>query len=265
MVRICWHFLNVHVNVQMEMSSTMLSPGPSGTATEFETVIATGKYKYRIAGQAASPNSFTIRIINEDYTERWAGNYSANYIDDITQKAGCVKRISVFWRMLVNAVKSETDSVTLQILTEDEMEALSNSRIGEPDNRLYLLLTHMSEYDCFRYPLPVRVAPFTYEEYADTIKLLYEDNKNLQKALVDSDCTATIMSLETKVEEFTEMMSQLRKQKDLEIARLKRKIKQMKAKESESTLRMRRPSSGSNLSGVSDKAKRTRARSTRKM
>ena len=240
----------------------MLSQGSSTQVTEFETVIVTGKEKYRIAGQATTPNAFTIRIINEDYTERWAGNYSANYIDDITTKAGCVKRISVFWRMLVNAAKSETDSVTLQILTEDEIQTLSNSRISEPDRKLYLLLTQSSEYDCFKYPLPVRVAPFTYEEYADTIKLLYQDNKNLQKALVDSDCTDTIMSLEQKVEEFSQMMTQLRKQKDMEIATMKKKLRKAKAKLEEAN-KFRPPTSSSSRS--TEERARNRRRSVRKM
>lgn len=198
---------------------------------DFDVVIGSASGKYRIAGQAMNHDSFTLRIINEDYTKRWAGTYSANYINDITQKAGCVKKISVFWKMLVNAVKNQNPSVTLEIFTDDEMLSFSHSRVvNDHDPKLYILLTQTSDYDCFKYPLPVPFAAFTYEEYAETIKLLYEDNKNLQKSLAASDCTMTVLSLEEKLEEYTQVIEQLRKQKDLQIATLKRKVKNLKAK-----------------------------------
>ena len=198
---------------------------------DFDTVVTTNNVKYRVAGQALSQGAFALRIINENYTRRWAANYSANYIDDITQKTGCVKRISVFWKMLLDAAKGQSQSCTLQILTEDEMQELSHSRVlNDSGQKIYLLITQASEYDSFRYPLPVKEAPFTYEEYADTIKLLYEDNKNLQRSLADSDCAATLVSLEQKVEEYSEMLAQVRKQKDNEIALLKKQLKAMKAK-----------------------------------
>ena len=196
---------------------------------EVDTIVSAESGSYRVAGKLVDSDTLSIRIINENYTERWASNYSANYISDVTQKAGSFKSISEFWKMIVGAVNDGSEYLTMNILTEDDMRGLSQSGIGTgSDNKLYLLLTASLDGRRFRFPLPVRSAPFTYEEYADTIRLLYEDNRVMQSLTIQADCTQTILSLERKIKKFSVMMNQLREEKDGTIYALKRKIKRLR-------------------------------------
>ena len=191
---------------------------------EFNVVVRGRRGKYRIAGQVLSQDAFTVIAIDETYTHRWAGNFSANFIDDITQKAGCVKRINVFWRMLLSAALGESQTVTLQVLTDDEINSNSD------DGRIFIVITQQSEFDRFRYPLPLKVARFTYEEYEQTIQLLYEDNKNLKKALANSDSADQIAALEAQVGQYKQKVEDVRRHKDAKIAALKKKMQKLKAK-----------------------------------
>jgi hypothetical protein len=197
----------------------------------FEVVIPGTDGKYRFTGRSNSRDSFTLRIVNEDLTERWTSSYSAAFIDEITQKAGCAKRMNVFWRMLVNAAIGKSQTVALEILTELEIQHASHSTTTvESNERIFLLLTQSSEYDSFRYPLPVKKVPFTNAEYAETIRLLYEDNKQMHETLASSDCIPAVLVLEQKIAEYNEIVKQLRAQKDAEISALKKKVKRLKQK-----------------------------------
>jgi hypothetical protein len=200
-----------------------------GAPTTFDVVITGTDSKYRLSGRTNTRDSFTLKIVNEDFTERWTSSYSASFIDEITQKAGCAKRISVFWKMLVNAVNHDSLTVTIEILNESEIQQASRSKSNaECMDRIFLLLTQSSEYDCFRYPLPVKKVPFTREEYAETIRLLYNDNKQMHESLVSSDCVPQVLVVEQKMEEYNAIVNQMRAQKDAEIAALRKKVKALK-------------------------------------
>jgi coiled-coil domain-containing protein 61 len=199
--------------------------------SDFEVVIASPDSKYRLTGRSSNRDSFTLKIINEDFTERWTSSYSAGFIDEITHKAGCAKRITVFWKMLVKAALGESQTVTVEILTEIELQRMSGSRIsGDSGDRIFLLLTQSSEYDRFRYPLPVKKVPFTREEYAETIRILYEDNRQMHESLVSSDCIPNVLIIEQKIAEYNTIVNEIRAQKDAEIFVLKKKIKKLKQK-----------------------------------
>jgi hypothetical protein len=195
--------------------------------TEFNVVVEGTECKYRLFGRATSRGTFSIRILNEDYTQRWMGSYSATFIDEITQKAGCAKKISVFWKMVSDAATRTSRTVTLDILTEEEIQNVGRLRVtSESGHRIFLLVTQSSEYDCFRYPLPVKTVPFTCEEYAETVRRLYQHNKSLAAA----DCVSAAIAIEQKLADFRDIVARVQKQKDSEIAALRRKVKALKQK-----------------------------------
>jgi hypothetical protein len=209
----------------------MASEGADLPPTEFNAVLEAAECKYRLFGRSASHGTFSIRILNEDYTQRWMSNYSATFIDEVTQKAGCTKKISVFWRMLAEAATRMSRTVKLEIMTEAEIQNVSRLRVSsEPGDTIFLLVTQSSEYDFFRYPLPVKSVPFTCEEYAEMIRLLYQDNKRLLENLAASDCVSSAMVIEQKLTEFSDIVTLVQKQKDDEIAALRRKVKALKQK-----------------------------------
>ena len=207
----------------------MLDDAPDPDS-EFNVVIPCYRTKYRVAGHVTSQDSFTIIAINESYTQRWAGTFSANFIDAMTQKAGCGKRISVFWRMLVAAANGESQTARIEIATEEEMQRRGAADASDSDGRVYILLTQRSEYDCFKYPLPLKVTRFTYEEYAQTIEMLYEDNRRLKRELAKSDGGARIEELEQKLGDSDRELENVRKKKDTQIAKLQKKVRRLKAK-----------------------------------
>jgi hypothetical protein len=199
--------------------------------TEFDVVITGDVHRYRVGGQLLNDETFTVRIVNEDLTERWFGNYGANYIDDLTQKAGCVKRLSVFWRMLVDGAKCKSPKLTLEVLTSEEMENLSHSKFGsESDDKLFLLLTHASDYDCFRFPLPVKFVPFSTQELLQTVSELYQDNKRLQRTLAATDCMAQVISIEKKFGELQALLKETQKRSNTKILALKKQVACLKGK-----------------------------------
>lgn len=240
-----------------ESTVTIVSlPESSDVPTEFDIVNTTNDIKYRFSGRVVNHDTFSLKIINEDYTLRWAADFSANYIDDLTTKAGCIKRISVFWKMLTEIAENESQTATLEILTAAQVQEIKNAKSKNPsnivrssqnqkksykfvenfglddeNNKLYVIITQKSEYDCFKYPLSLPTVPFTYEEYAETIKLLYHDNAQLHKSLIAADCSQVVLSLENKVSEFAKMFEEMKKVKDDKIKSLKKKIKLLQTKQ----------------------------------
>lgn len=244
-------------NIESTVTITSL-PESTDVPTEFDIVNTTYDVKYRFSGRVLNHDTFSLKIINEDYTLRWAADFSANYIDDVTTKAGCIKRISVFWKMLTEIAQEESQTASLEILTAAQVQEIKDAKSKNPtrmmrarqnqnktykfaenlgledeNNKLYVIITQRSEYDCFKYPLALPTVPFTYEEYAETIKLLYHDNAQLHKSLIAADCSQVVKSLENKVTEFAEMFAEMKKAKDDKIKSLKKKIKILQSKQKE--------------------------------
>ena len=99
---------------------------------------------------------------------KWRGKFSKNYIEEITSKTGNFKRFLVFVRMLMSAIRQESDNVLIDLLTYGDLEILKARKTGrEPDPDLldpknpknnikrYLILTYVGEFDRVHYPLPL--------------------------------------------------------------------------------------------------------------
>ncbi|GMH44351.1 hypothetical protein BSKO_12285 [Bryopsis sp. KO-2023] len=109
---------------------------------------------------------------------RWKGEFSSRYVEDITAKTGNFKKYPTFTTMLLSALKGQSDSVFIDVLTYGDLEALKNRRaashqVSTPlqskiprNNKRYLILTYSAEFDRVHYPLPL-----VYEENPDPVRL----------------------------------------------------------------------------------------------
>jgi len=62
-------------------------------------------------------DSLSVEIEEKDTGNIWKNSFSANYIEEITQKTGNYKKFGVFVKMLVSSITKASDSVFLDILT----------------------------------------------------------------------------------------------------------------------------------------------------
>ena len=51
---------------------------------EINVVLESNQRKYRLYAQYSTANSFSLQIISEDFTLRYAGEFTAAYIEEIT-------------------------------------------------------------------------------------------------------------------------------------------------------------------------------------
>jgi hypothetical protein len=90
-------------------------------------------------------------------------------IEDITSKTGNFKKFPVFVKMLLSAVKQQSDSVFIDLLTYHDLELLKSKkakaqgqqpqqppRAAQANNKRYLILTYAAEFDRVHYPLPLQ-------------------------------------------------------------------------------------------------------------
>mmetsp|Transcript_36257 Transcript_36257/g.102466 ORF Transcript_36257/g.102466 Transcript_36257/m.102466 type:complete len:633 (+) Transcript_36257:119-2017(+) len=150
-------------------------PPVGGNFTETMDVIFQHT-QYIVSVSSLRGESLTIEVECKHDANRWRGDFSAKYIEDITSKTGNYKKYPVFVRMLLSALKQGSDSVFVDLLTYADLEMLKvrkekASSNGEaaaarrtlpPNNKRYLILTYAAEFDRVHFPLPL-----VYDEYPD--------------------------------------------------------------------------------------------------
>lgn len=105
--------------------------------------------------------------------ERWRGQFSSQFIEEITRRTGNFKPFSVFLKMLVSAMDRDSESVYLDVLTSRDLEMLRQRASGpsptnggppgtdrgpqqtqqQSNKKRYLILTYQAEFDKVHYPL----------------------------------------------------------------------------------------------------------------
>ena len=115
-------------------------------------------------------NTLSISVESNDTNQRWTSEFTSQYIEEITLKAGSFKKYSVFVKMLISAFNKESDSVFVDLLTASDLEALKARKMGNSmsDNKSistsqassnikkrYIILTYSGEFDRVHYPLPL--------------------------------------------------------------------------------------------------------------
>ena len=122
--------------------------------------------------------------------ERWHGEFSASYIEEVTQKTGNFKKFSVFVKMLCTSLTRDQRSETVfaDLLTYSDLEMLRSRQTrkpvntaARPNNKRYLILTYAVEFDRVHYPLPLaHVDEPPVHALNATIRRLREEIKQLQ-------------------------------------------------------------------------------------
>ena len=117
--------------------------------------------------------------------DMWRGDFQQKYIEDITNKTGCFKKFPVFVKMLLSALKCETESVYIDLLTFQDLEQLkakkntsqtSNNSNSNPNNKKrYVILTYVGEFERVHYPLPLN---FVEDPEPDVLRRTIERMRN---------------------------------------------------------------------------------------
>ncbi|XP_026571286.1 coiled-coil domain-containing protein 61 [Pseudonaja textilis] len=112
-------------------------------------------------------NLLEVEVEDRLTTDQWRGEFDAAFIEDLTHKTGNFKQFGIFCNMLESALAQSSESVTLDLLTYADLEALRNRKIGmgprhpsasktSPLNsKRYLILIYSVEFDRIHYPLPL--------------------------------------------------------------------------------------------------------------
>lgn len=102
-------------------------------------------------------------------------------IEDISAKTGNYKKFAVFIRMLASAIRQESDSVFVDLLTYADLETLKSKKGAgraplqltiPPNNKRYLILTYAAEFDRVHYPLPLLYEEPTIEHLQSVVQQL---------------------------------------------------------------------------------------------
>lgn len=222
---------------------------------EINIIIESNKRRYRLYAQYLTTNSFSVQIISEDFTLRYAGEFNSSYIEEITAKSGGFKRLPVFWKIFLMACQNTDTSPALEIdvytatelqnivafstpLVKSHATSLTQSDNIIYDDKLFLIITQISDFDKIRYPLPLPYTPFTNDELMLSVRRLYKENEKLKGMLDEINANHSIISLEQKRSMLSADYEDLEIQKNIEIEQLQKKLTKLKiqrAKEIAST------------------------------
>ncbi len=128
----------------------------------------------------------TLEAEQVDTNERWSGEFTAEYIEEITHKARSFKKFETFVKMLMSAFSKESDSVFAELLTYTDLELMKARKLGKSTTtsnnpgvsssasvssaatsntlntntnksslKRYVILTYQGEFDRVHYPLPL--------------------------------------------------------------------------------------------------------------
>ncbi|XP_039624031.1 centrosomal protein CCDC61 [Polypterus senegalus] len=132
-----------------------------------------------------------VEVSNTVTTEQWGAEFSPEYIENLTRKTGNFKEFAIFCNMLVSAVTKSCESVTLQLLTFDDLQQLhkkkaSHSECVRPlvkspalNMKRYFILIYSVEFDRIHYPLPL-----AFYGKLDPV-LLQRENRRLRSQLTE--------------------------------------------------------------------------------
>jgi coiled-coil domain-containing protein 61 len=171
--------------------------------------------------------TFAISLLDDDQMERWMGEFSAPFIEDLTRKAGSARSASVFWKMLQHAIAGTSSDITFEILSGQDvarMRSESSSRLNANSDSMYLVVCYVTSFDQVRYPLLLHRKPYSLDEWRAIVRSLKSDNRKLQSQVAASSQTDVVHSLEAQVYELNVRVKQVHEEKDRVINELKQRI-----------------------------------------
>ncbi|XP_059140343.1 centrosomal protein CCDC61-like isoform X2 [Physella acuta] len=125
---------------------------------------------YIISLECKDNDSMTVQVEDRSTSDQWRSSFESQYVEDLTHKTGNFKQFTIFVHMLESAITKSSESVSLDLLTYSDLEALRQKKSGHftsdksslPSSRSnhliskrYLILTYTVEFDRIHYPLPL--------------------------------------------------------------------------------------------------------------
>jgi len=156
-------------------------------------------YDYHVTLSVGDENrkgeAMTIEMEDGATADQWRATFSADYIQDLTQKTGNYKQFDIFVSMVESALTKTSDSVTLDLLTYADLQLLRNQKSNvtqasseSMNSKRYLILTYSVEFDRIHYPLPL---PYLGKPdpvaLLRTIRELRAENEDLRKRISNED------------------------------------------------------------------------------
>ncbi|XP_076547475.1 centrosomal protein CCDC61 isoform X6 [Osmia lignaria lignaria] len=120
--------------------------------------------KIKVSSLKECQRNLELAVTDKYTAENWQSSYDAAYIENLSHKTGNYKHFDVFVAMLQSGLLKTSESITLDLLTFEDLELLrarrfernSCSSLGNAsNNRRYLILTYTVEFDRIHYPLPL--------------------------------------------------------------------------------------------------------------
>ena len=132
---------------------------------EFQTVFHGVSYILSISLKKNSSVLY-IDVEQENTGDRWRGEFSAKYIEQITQKTGNFKRFVVFAKMLTVALGQKSETVFVDLLTYNDLEMLNAADFScliknRSNNELE------KKINCSNLYISKNFAPYAWEEYIE--------------------------------------------------------------------------------------------------
>jgi len=136
-----------------------------------------------------------VQVEDRLSADQWRSTFDAQYIEDLTHKTGNFKQFNIFANMLESAITKASDSVTLDLLTYNDLENLRQKKTNLKSNipaprsqqltsKRYLILTYTVEFDRIHYPLPLpyvgKPDPRALQEEIRTLRLQLSNTKQRQ-------------------------------------------------------------------------------------
>ncbi|CAG7728178.1 unnamed protein product [Allacma fusca] len=160
------------------------------------------------------PKWVSLSLSDKITAEEWSGQFDLTYIENLTQRTGNYKPFDTFVAMIKCAVLKKSDSVTLELMSYEDLVALRNQKKksgtasstmkdlnlgpnltkfdsssdaefnrgqtqGSKHPNKYLIITYVAEFDKVHYPLPLK-----YTGYPDAIAM----QQTIQKLKTEVAC-----------------------------------------------------------------------------
>ena len=119
---------------------------------------------YAVGARAGRGETLSVEAEHGATGERWRGDFTAQYVEAITAKTGCAKKYATFVRILMSALRQESTSAFIDLLTYRDLEAMKQSRdprggklraAEEVHSKRYLIVTYSTEHERAHFPLPL--------------------------------------------------------------------------------------------------------------
>jgi coiled-coil domain-containing protein 61 len=201
----------------------------SGLDDQMETAFSLRGTNYRLQISICQVTTFSISLYDDDQLERWVGDFTAPFIEDLTRKAGSARSANLFWKMLQFAIAGTSSDITFDILSGQDVARMKSdsggpSRINANTENMYLIICYVTSFDQVRYPLLLHKKPYAPEEWRAIVRSLKSDNRKLQSQVAASNQSEVVHSLEAQLRDISAKMRDMLGEKDRTITDLKQKI-----------------------------------------